>query len=530
MVDIEIPYENERGWRYRLFEILPGALSWTLLLMPFILSFINVTLAAFFVLAYLMLWLIRTIGVDVRALEGYHVMAVHQKLNWRSMLADLENGTTNTPGKLPAWHMRNVGWLKEHKPIAKPSELIHVAIVAAYNEGLDVLEPTVQALLASDYDIEQIILVMAYEERDGAKSEPAVLEILEKYGSVFGHAFAVKHPLTPKEVRGKGGNVTYAARRLQIYLKQQQIDPAKVIVTTLDADNRPHKQYFGALSYTYVMSPDPVHISFQPIVMYTNNIWDAPAPMRVLATGNFFWNIMQQLRPHVLRNFSSHAQSMEALIQTDFWSVRTIVEDGHQFWRSYFRFDGNHRVYPIYLPIYQDAVFANGYLRTLKAQFIQLRRWTWGASDIAYVITEGFFKENKIPRRDLIVKTLRIIENHVSWATAPLLLAFSAFIPVLFHPQNYAANILPLDVSRIQTAALVLILSMLFISLKTLPPKPARYKRRRSFFMILQWVYTPFISIIYPSSAALYSQTRLMFGWYLDKFDVTEKAVAKDKV
>ena len=25
--------------------------------------------------------------------------------------------------------------------------------------------------------------------------------------------------------------------------------------------------------------------------------------------------------------------------------------------------------------------------------------------------------------------------------------------------------------------------------------------------------------------AAIYSQTRLMFGWYYDKFDVTEKAV-----
>ena len=65
----------------------------------------------------------------------------------------------------------------------------------------------------------------------------------------------------------------------------------------------------------------------------------------------------------------------------------------------------------------------------------------------------------------------------------------------------------------------------MFVCFKTLPPKPARYKRHRSLFMILQWVYLPVTTICYGSLAALNSQTRLMFGKYLDKFDVTEKAV-----
>jgi hypothetical protein len=68
----------------------------------------------------------------------------------------------------------------------------------------------------------------------------------------------------------------------------------------------------------------------------------------------------------MLRNFSAHAQPMAALIDTDFWSVRTIVEDGHQYWRTWFRYDGKHDVYPIYVPIYQDAVLTDSYKRTLK--------------------------------------------------------------------------------------------------------------------------------------------------------------------
>ena len=207
--------------------------------------------------------------------------------------------------------------------------------------------------------------------------------------------------------------------------------------------------------------------------------------------------------------------------------MRTIVEDGHQFWRTYFRFDGKHEVYPIYVPIYQDAVLSSSYVRTLRAQFIQMRRWAYGASDIAYVAYMGFIRKNKAPKLDLTFKLLRLIEGHISWATAPLLLLFAAFIPLLFHPQNYIANQLPIVASNIQKIAMTGILITLFLSFKTLPPKPDRYKRHRSLWMILQWVYLPVTTIIYSSFSALNSQTRLIFGWYLDKFDLTDKVVKK---
>jgi hypothetical protein len=42
-------------------------------------------------------------------------------------------------------------------------------------------------------------------------------------------------------------------------------------------------------------------------------------------------------------------------------------------------------------------------------------------------------------------------------------------------------------------------------------------------------VYLPITTIVYSSMAAINSQTRLMFGWYLGKFDLTEKAVKSDR-
>ena len=532
MTDIEIPFKEERGIRYRFFEILPGALTWFFLFLPFLLSLVNVTLAVGFIIGYLLLWFVRSLGIALRALQGYNMMQQHQKLDWNSLLNELQAGEiSDSRIKRPKWHFGNITRLASRPSSPRPEELIHVALVALYKESRDVLEPTIRSVIESEYDTKKIILVVAYEERGGEDTERVANELVEEYGDQFYHSMAVKHPKDMSgEIIGKGGNITFAARKLRVFLEDNNINPLNVVVTTLDADNRPDKKYFSALSYVYVSSLDPVHISFQPIPMYTNNIWDAPAPMRVIATGNSFWNVVLALRPHMLRNFSSHAQSMQTLIDTDYWSVRTVVEDGHQFWRTYFRYDGDHQVYPIYTPIYQDAVFTDSYIRTLKAQFIQLRRWTYGASDVSYVAEMGFFRQNDIPKSKVLFKFLRLLEGHITWAVAPILLAFSAFIPVLFNPESYAANALPLLVSRIQTLALVGIFVTLFVSLKTLPPRPARYKRHRSVFMILQWVYLPVTTITYNSLSAIYSQTRLMLGLYYDKFDVTEKAVASKKV
>jgi hypothetical protein len=284
----------------------------------------------------------------------------------------------------------------------------------------------------------------------------------------------------------------------------------------------PGSERFAALSSVV---PDPLRASFQPLPMFTNNIWDAPTLMRVIATGNNLFYIVLTQRPHLERNFSAHAQSMQSLIEMDFWSVRTIVEDGHHFWRSYFRYDGDYRVYPISIPIYQDAVLADGYIRTLKAQFVQLRRWTYGASDVAYIASKGFYSNSRAPRLDVIAKFLRTLEGHVTWATGTLLIYFAAFIPPFINPQSFAANELPLIVSRVQRVGIIGLVASLYVCLLTLPPRPARYRRHRSVLMLVQWVFLPVTSIVYGSSAAFYSQTRLMLGKYMSKFDVTEKAV-----
>ncbi|MDX1765940.1 MAG: hypothetical protein R3313_03220 [Candidatus Saccharimonadales bacterium] len=536
--ELEIPV-GKRSRRYRFFEILPGLTSWLVILLPVVLSFINPTMAAYFVIAFMSWWLLRAISLAIRVLQGYRKLQRYLAVDWKQKLENLEDldhslhhyKERDNLSQMDEWHYEHMLEIAGFENPPKPSQLYHAVFVAVYNESKEVIEPTIKSVIDSQYDLKKLILIVAYEERGGAEVEQTVKELVEKHGPVFYHAMAIKHPDGLKnEVIGKGPNITYAGFKLEKYLEQEGIDYRDVIVTTLDADNRTHPSYFAHLTYMYIATEDRKYKSFQPIPMYTNNVWDAPAASRVLATGSSFWWIIQSVRPHLLRNFSAHAQPMEALVDTNYWSCRTIVEDGHQFWRTYFRYNGRHDAVPLFVTIFQDAVLAVSWRKTMKAQFIQLRRWAYGASDIAYFAANAFNGKSKIPLFDRISKFMRLMEAHVSWATVPLILAFAAWTPILVNPEgrdSIIAHQLPLIASRLNTALVSGILVTAYLSLKILPPRPPRYRAHRRAMMALQWALIPFTSIIFGAVAALYSQTRLMLGRYLEVFDVTVKEVKK---
>ena len=539
MENLELPL-GKRTRFYRFFEMFPALLSYLMIFMPILLSLIDPLLGAIFVILYIIIWFVKAMAMSVRSIQGYNTLKRAMLVNWRQRLDDLEDpeATLGVWGQQRAseWksdiHHHNLQRLVATEGMKRPSELYNALIIATYNESREVLEPTILSVLESAYDMQHVILVIAYEERGGKAVEATVKALQVKYQARVGEFYIVKHPDGLfGEVVGKGANITYAGKELYRRLQEKHIESENVIVTTLDSDNRPHSTYLAYMTYEYIVHPEPRYASFQPLALFLNNIWDVPAPMRVLATNNSFWNIVVSQRPNMLRNFASHSQGMASLVDMDFWSTRTIVEDGHQFWRSYFRYDGYYSVVPIYVPIYQDAVMTEKYTRTLKAQFVQLRRWAYGASDIPYVTERVFTTKRTVPFWDGFMKWLRLVDSHVSWASAPFILLFGAFAPLFLSAESsrsIVAHLLPGIASTIQQIAMVGILIIIIVSFKLLPKRPERYGWSRNIGMLLQWVLAPVLGIVYGGSAALYSQTRLLLGRYLDKFDVTEKAVVKE--
>lgn len=543
----------DRRWFYRLWEIIPGLVSWLVLLSPIMLSLVWPIAVAYFIIAFDLFWLLKSARMSLGLIEGYGLLKKAEKIDWGKRVAQLndidaslssqyvklekatkgsifEGKTRQDYKNLKAEYVRLEQIHQHRSTLIRPDDVYHVIITAVYNETLDVLRPSLEAILKSKYDSKRIIFVLAYEQRGGEQTATNARTLEKEFSDKFGGYLSICHPDNIRgELQGKGANITYAGRALERYLQQRSIEPINTIVTTLDSDHRPDPNYLPYLTYEYCINPNRSHVSFQPMAMFFNNIWDAPAPMRVIATGNSFWLLMESVRHYRLRNFAAHAQSMQTLLDTDFWSVTTIVEDGHQYWRTFYTYDGDHLVEPLYVPVYQDAVLANNYRKTFLNQYKQLRRWAFGVSDIPFVVTNNL-RNHKIPFIKKWVQFFRLFQGHLSWATAPLILTFVAWTP-LFLNSDFAKQVLahqlPIITSRILTLALIGQFITILLSLLMLPPRPKHYHKAKFIFMVFQWFLIPITSILFGSAAAFDAQTRLMLGRYPRVFDVTEKAVKK---
>lgn len=538
--NLEIP-QGKRTPFYRFLEVLPGLISYGAIILLFVLSWLNPVIGSIYLFIIIASTLVKAISVAYRTIQGYGVLKRAERVDWRKRLEDLEHphdsyerlrGENNRSYHFEE-HLKNLKMMSVmDKEYPNPAKTLHAVIMTAYNEGEEVLGPSIEAVKNTTFPNDRIIFTLAYEERGGKAMEDIALNLAKKYQSTFKDFIIVKHPANlPGEVVGKGPNLTYAGEYLAKYVEKHHLPIENIIVTSLDSDNRMAPKYLDAVAYEFITHPNRQHLSYQPVSLFMNNIWDAPAPTRIIAVSNSFFNVISTMRPHVLRNFASHSQPLQALKAMNFWSKRTIVEDGHQYWRSLFFFGGNYSVLPIRIPIYQDAVIDETFWKTVKAQFVQVRRWYYGASDIAYVGTKLFVRRSRriVPFWQLFPKFWRLLDSHVTLAILAPIVAFGGWVPMIMNLSSHAmvAYNVPNIVSIVETFASIGLIVSVLISLKMLPKRPAKYSKGKSLLMVLQWILMPITSILYQSLAAFYSQTRLMLGLYMEKFDVTRKFVKK---
>ncbi|MBR3319536.1 glycosyltransferase family 2 protein [Candidatus Saccharibacteria bacterium] len=540
---LEIPL-GKRTKKYRFLEILPGAISYIGVILLFVLSYFSPIAGAVYLIAVISMTLVKAVGIAYRTYNGFNTMKSACEVDWRRRCEDLENPheayeklhNNDSEEYNFAEHIRNLKRItsdpEAKQKYLRPSEIYHAVIMVAYNEGIETMKPSIEAVRDTSWPNNKIIFVLGYEERGGKEIEETAKELKKQFKDTFKDFIIVKHPDGLKgEIKGKGPNLCYAGEALSRYIVQKHINREKVVVTTIDSDNRVSEKYLDALAYEYCVrdSETRQHRSYQPVCVFTNNIWDAAAPMRVIAVSNSFFNVIQTMRPHALRNFASHSQPLAALEDMNYWSKRTIVEDGHQYWRSYFFYKGNYDVVPVRVPIGQDAVLDETFRETLKAQFIQLRRWDYGASDVAYVGNLLFDKNREVPFFKTFPKFVRLLDSHVTGAMIAPIVAFGGWVPMIINLSDRGMTVfnLPMVVSVVQTVASIGIFVTVLMSLRMLPERPARYRKSKKIMMVLQWILAPIIALVYSSAAAYYSQTRLLIGKYMENFDVTKKVVKK---
>ncbi|MBI4394676.1 MAG: glycosyltransferase family 2 protein [Candidatus Omnitrophica bacterium] len=562
-MDFKFTRQNLKGreaFLERLFEILPGFASWTILLGMSFISFWQPLLAAILIIAFDFYWLLRLFYMTLFLILAYFRLSVERKTDWMARVHELDrlrdlidqvpfpkvpgskdqnmakepgtfgNGTSvgTKRKKVSLWfHRRKLEVLKRSRSLPPPSnDIYQLVIFSVAKETQEIIEPGIRSLTQQKFPPKQILVVIALEERSKDPVKEGAYQIQTKYRSSFLDFLVVLHPDgLPGEARVKGANVTYAAKEAARYLEVKQIPFEQVIVSCFDADTVVSHDYFGCLTYHFMTYPKRTRASFQPIPVYHNNVWEAPAFGRVLDVGASFFQLIEATDSDKLVTFSSHSMSFKALVEVGYWPVDIISDDSAIFWRALIHFDGNYRVIPMYTTLSMDVVSGANWWETVRNVYQQKRRWAWGVENFP-IVMRAFFKAGKISFYAKIKYAFKLFEDNVAWATWAFLLAFIGWLPVLFAGREFSDSVLYYSAPRITriifNLASLSLIATIVLSLLLLPRQKAKGSFWKRILFALEWLFVPVIVVFFSALPALDAQTRLMFGKYME-FWVTEK-------
>lgn len=479
----------------RALELMPGLISWLLILSPVWGSLFIPATMAYFILFFDVYWFYKSFSLVITAYIASKKIRKAEKLDWYAFAR-----------KLP--HVRNVR---------------HVVVIPNYKENITKLKSSIASIANQTFPAKQIIVVLAMEEREKDGKEKAEA-LRTHFKGVFADLFATYHPDLAGEVKGKSSNQAYAARQVdKLLVEKGLIDIDYATISSVDADSIFDKQYFSYLTYKFLSDPKRYNKFWQSANVNYNNFWAVPAPIRVISFFGSLWRTGLLIQEDRLVTNSTYSLSFKMLKQIGFWDVDVIPEDYRIFFKAFYKLKGHVWVDPIFLKTLMDAPLSATYMKSLINKYNQERRWSWGVSDDPLFIKWWL----TIPNVPFVRKTImlwNILIDHFLWPVNWFIITIAANVMPLINPAFSRTTIgynLPRLAGLMLTFCLFATLAMIIIDYRN-RPRHISPSKTRQFLFPLEFVLLPIVGFFLSALPALISHTQLMLGKRLE-YRVTEK-------
>jgi len=490
--------EKNRRLVMRLLEILPGFVSWNLILFLFWGSFFSPLAVAYFILFYDIYWLYQSAVFGIGAIMGHYKMEA-------SKITD---------------------WLGEAKGFGDWKKVHHIVVVVTYKEPLHILQRTFRAIAKQDFPLENMMVVLATEAKEDAKErEEKVIALKKEFGKKFGHLLVTTHQLAPGEVAGKSSNERWAAQEAKKYLVDQRgCDIDYLTISSCDADHVYHPKYFSALTYHFLDNPKRYLRFWQPVVLFYNNFWNLPALTRVSNTFSSIRHIALSVHSYRVVSCANYSTSLKLVDEVGYWDPDVIPEDYRIFFKAFFAKNGQVEVDPIALPVLVDAAESTSTWKTLINQYEQYKRWAWGTVDDAYIIYR-YLTSGKISFWNKTVRVLHVLRDHFLWPVHWFVITLGVNIPALINPRFTKSSMgymMANFSSVILSLTLISLVAALWVNGKQRPKRPKEVSRLRALLVPFEFFLMPVSGFFFGALPGIDAHTRLMLGKYLE-YRVTEK-------
>ncbi|HEX2922542.1 MAG TPA: glycosyltransferase family 2 protein [Chloroflexota bacterium] len=354
----------------RLWERVPGVVSWLVALSPIWVTLLSPILGLILVVAASVYFSARASWYGPKALINRHRVLKSQQDDWLARLEALEQD-------IPDWRNCRV-----------------TLMIRAYHEkNLDMLRATLDSIYASNWPKEQgkmvNVEVLYATEEDDPYTPPLVDKLAEEYADRVAIR-QIKHPDEPNTLPGPSTAMNYTGRVLYREALRKGFPPNKWIVADFDADTLFDPQYIPCLVYHYVTDPKRDVRAYQPVVLFTTDYWKAPLHSRLSAIGTSVLTLGWIKKPEIA--FTGAAASLATLHSVGFWPTNSHSQDSGVELRLRMQYGRNFKVRGLPIPLWVYPVMAMGaqstlkerlraYWRSYQALFRQSARWREGPLD-----------------------------------------------------------------------------------------------------------------------------------------------------
>jgi len=488
----------------RLLDTIPALCTWLIVLSPLWAGYFVPLPFAVAIVAFDAYWVYLSISTAVRAHGARRLLIRDAAVDWHKLYR---------AGRI--FHRTYMDW----------DAVRHLVVIPNYRESEAILCRTL-ASIAAQPNAAQVYVILAMEGREAGAAAKAA-RLTKQFAGQMGAVYTTFHPAgIAGEVAGKSANEAWAAHWVRRQLVDRQgWDLNATTITSCDADTVFHSSYFACLTYKFTTDPQRYRRFWQSAILLNNNIWDAPAPLRVassLAGVHILSNLARKSR--MMFPQSTYSLSLRMADDVGYWDPDVIPEDWHMFLKCFYSFRGKVAVEPIFLPTGNDAVDTGRYSSSLKMAYVQHKRHAWGSSDVPYAIVQSIVH----PEIGLVHRARRFValmSNHLIWSTHWFILSLGWFMPHIIarlFGQSHSPVWLPLTARGLLWLCLIPYATMFFLDRSLRPAKPAGWTLWRNLADIAWWFLLPVSSLIFSTLPALEAQTRLAIGKRLE-YRVTDK-------
>ena len=500
----------------RFFEIIPGFLTWSLLLVPVIFAVFKWDRLFVLYLAYLAAyWTVRTFKFVYGVVAGVGRMKRDIAEDWMGKIQD---------DKKEAFE-----------------DLRFIYLCPVYAESLETLIPSFEAFANSDIGANKIDVVVAMEDRKKDLQIENFKKLEEMFGDKFGSMTYYIHPSgIPGEVVGvKGANLNWSMRHHVKKLKAEGKDISKYLLITCDSDLRPHAKYLSAIAYKYLTVENPKKKFYATAVhTFNNNLWRVPSLIRVhsvmltlVILQNWVTDKKEKLifsneDLHTRDSFSSYVVNLETLHDLEYWDPEIANDDTAFYWNALVRTKGNFKSEEVYVPTYSDAVENENYFKTHKSFYKQQHRWGWGIVTVPVTLA-SVVGDKDFPLEKKLYMFKMIFDTQIWYLTVIFVITFGMNIMSFLNPNflftAYAYN-LPKIFGYIFSAITLSNIPILIYRRKVMPV-PTDWKWWRHLLDFLELILITVNMLTFAFLPFLQAQTEMMLGLTSMKrnFNITEK-------